>query len=99
MPASFPPLVGLDDGHRLRMPDPLARLLVLVRKDDALAGECLAFNDGRVGRDDERVLSLGRVEELAVAAVACGLCAAGATVPLVEPDDDPDDPCDADYAA
>lgn len=71
---------------------------LLTGKDDLLPGARLALDDGGVGWDDERVLGLGRVEELAVAAVPGRFRAAGAAVSFVEPDDEADDPGDADYA-
>lgn len=91
-----------------RMLHRLSRLLVhRLLEHHPLSGPHLALDDGGVGRDDERLLLLvlvllllvfWLVGELAVGAEAGGFSAAGAPVALVEPDDDPDDPGDADYA-
>lgn len=70
-----------------------------VLDDDLLARLHLALDDGRVWGDDERLLLLGGVEELAVGAEPGGFRAAGAAVAFVEPDDDADYPGDADDAA
>lgn len=69
-----------------------------VLDDDLLARLDPALDDGRVRRDDERLLLLWGVEELAVRAEAGGLGTPCTAVPLVEPDDDADYPGDADDA-
>lgn len=70
-----------------------------VLNHDLLPRLHLALDDGRVWGDDERLLLLRRVEELAVRAEPGGFGAAGAPVAFVEPDYDADYPGDADDAA
>lgn len=70
-----------------------------VLDDDLLARLHLPLDDGRVWGDDERLLLLRGVEELAVRAEPGGLGAPCAAVALVEPDDDADYPGDADDPA
>lgn len=93
----MPPLpVRRGRGHSLRG---LQVRHLHVLDDDLLPRLHLALDDRRVWGDDERLLLLRGVEELAVAAEAGGLGAARAPVPFVEPDDDADYPGDADDPA
>ena len=58
----------------------------------------MALDDGGVWGNDEGVFELRGVEELAVTPEAGGFRATGAAVPLIEPDDDANDPGDPDNA-
>ena len=89
--------VRLYNRDRLRMLERLPMVLVFI-EHELLPGTRLALDHSGVGRDDERVLFLGWVEELAVTAEASGFGTLCAAMPFVEPDNDTDDPGDADDA-
>ena len=69
---------------------------LLLLHNELLPGARLTLEYCGIRGDDERILLLRRVEELAVGAEAGRARAPGAAVPLVEPDEDADYPGDAD---